>query len=86
MYSVRKAINYVFKNGKWKLHSFTFTDASGKGRPRKFPTIEAAEAFAFEQMDKEGYNDPGTMYYIAYCTIYQGKTKIKQIERESKKM
>ena len=81
MYSVRKAVNYSFRNGKWMLHSYSFTDGSGKGRTRKFPTVEAAEAFALEQMDREGYNVAGSMNYIVYCTIYQGNKKIKRIDR-----
>lgn len=79
MYSVRKAVNYTRRNGKWKLHSCSFLD--GKGYTRKFPTVEAAEAFARNQMNSEYYNKFDEMGYISYCTIYQGKNKIKQIDR-----
>ena len=81
MYSVRKAVNYSFRNGEWKLHSLSFMDGSGKGRTRQFPTVEAAEAFALEQMNSDPYNMIDTIGYIAYCTIYQGKNKIKRIYR-----
>lgn len=79
MYSVRKAINYVPRNGKWMLHSLSFID--GKGRTRKFPTVEAAEAFALDQMNSDCYNEAGSQGYIVYCTIYQGNKKIKRIDR-----
>lgn len=80
MYSVRKAVNYTRHNGKWKLHSCSFLD--GKGYTQQFPTVEAAEEYARDQMENcEYYNKPDTMGYIAYCTIYQGKEKIKKIVR-----
>ena len=52
-----------------------------EGRTRKFPTVEAAETFASDQMNSECYNDAGSYGYIVCCTIYQGNKKIKRIDR-----
>lgn len=80
MFSVRKAVNYTRNNGIWKVHSCSFLDV--KGHTLQFTTVEAAEEYARDQMENcEYYNKPDTMGYIAYCTIYQGKEKIKEILR-----
>ena len=78
-YTVRRIINYQKGiNGNWKSRSMSFTE---NGYTKKFPSIEAAEAFAREKMALPERSNPDTESFIQCCKIYIGKDCIKVIER-----
>lgn len=78
-YSVRRAKNYNRnEKGEWKLHSIGCWDT--KGNTLQFPTVEAAEQYARDRMERQ-VAKADEVGYVPYCKIYYGNQYIKTVTR-----